>query len=272
MDWSKAKSILIMVFLVLNIFLAGNLIYIDSSTKASKDSIEALKQVLSGKGVRIDCEVPGASGNLGMLNYEKSKFNRNKLVGKLIGPDFGQNVTDYYSAGSKNLIFKNDNTFVYTDTNPKSSADIKNSNSAEKYLKNYLSGTGIPVKSYVLDLYNENPDRSIKITLVQKYRSYLIFDNYIEAQITNEGIKMLNVSFKKVDALTNNKTNLKPILNILLTSFKDNNDLIITQINLGFQGYNIESGVKEYYERPVWRVRSNKGDMIFNAYDGSRIQ
>ena len=62
MDWSKAKTILIIVFLVLNIFLGGNL-WLKSSAKSditivSANEIDEAKKILKQEGIIVKADIP----------------------------------------------------------------------------------------------------------------------------------------------------------------------------------------------------------------------
>ena len=62
MDWSKAKTILIIVFLILNIFLGGNL-WLKNSAKGevtivSTKEIDEAKKILKQEGIIIEADIP----------------------------------------------------------------------------------------------------------------------------------------------------------------------------------------------------------------------
>ena len=56
MDWSKAKSILIIIFFILNLFLAGVIIKLANQEGISQDTIEMQKALLN-RGVIVNSEI-----------------------------------------------------------------------------------------------------------------------------------------------------------------------------------------------------------------------
>ena len=58
MDWSKAKSVLILVFIILNIFLAYNIMLLYNDEGISAHIIENVENILMDNGVELKCQIP----------------------------------------------------------------------------------------------------------------------------------------------------------------------------------------------------------------------
>lgn len=84
MDWSKAKTILIVAFLITNILLAINL-YRHGGTKnpsLEPEFIERSLKLLEAKGIKVDTEIPLIQPSLEPLVVEYENFKNNQINGK----------------------------------------------------------------------------------------------------------------------------------------------------------------------------------------------
>ncbi|SHI16368.1 hypothetical protein [Sporanaerobacter acetigenes] len=75
MDWSKAKTILIIAFIVTNLLLAHVLFdneNIDEPT-IKEGFIENAVGLLQSKNIKVNCKIPNTQPSLSMMNVEYEK-------------------------------------------------------------------------------------------------------------------------------------------------------------------------------------------------------
>lgn len=77
MDWSKAKTILIIALFITNVVLAAYL-YMDRSGGAEPDEV-ALQEILEGRNIFIDAEIPEYPAKLAVLFVEYDEMDEDKV-------------------------------------------------------------------------------------------------------------------------------------------------------------------------------------------------
>jgi hypothetical protein len=71
MDWSKAKSMMIAILLVINLAIGGMYVSgIVSENRAIAAETKSAIEYAEGKGVRINCPVPGGSKKVNVISVE----------------------------------------------------------------------------------------------------------------------------------------------------------------------------------------------------------
>ena len=132
MDWSKAKNILILIFIVLNVFLLAYLGVYTKSSNISKEAVTSTLNVLKKNGIVIDprCVMPKYNKKTPMLVLESEN---NLVFSEDSSTDFG------------NL---NQNKNIDADKN----IDLNSIKNIEKYSRDYLATLGI--KYLILYLMN----------------------------------------------------------------------------------------------------------------------
>ena len=71
----------------------------------------------------------------------------------------------------------------------------------------------------------------------------------------------------------NDSTAVMPAHQVLLKNFVDSGNIVITAIDKGFKGYEVDGETKESSEGPAWRVMvEDVGPLYFRASDGRKIE
>lgn len=201
MDWSKAKNILIIIFIILNIFLLVYSCISREKSTVSKESVAAVIDILEKNNIIIDkaCEIPMYKKNTAMLVFENSDINKQKIIEKLLGKDYaeGKDSVEYkdnggdkdyagdkdnggekgnrglggqdnqedrknkISKGEKKITFAEGFAFTYHNAKPDDDINIGQIKNTEKYLKEYFSGMGINMSRFILDRHIKHPDNNM---------------------------------------------------------------------------------------------------------------
>lgn len=193
-DWSRVKNILIVVFIILNIFLLVYLYISHEESAISKESVAAVIEILGKNNVIIDrdCEIPTYKKNTPMLVFENNDIDKKKIIEKLLGKDYATEEKDK-EENENRIIFGEGLAFTYHNPNPSDDIDINKIKNMEKYLRDFFSGMGINMSQFILDRHIEQPENDMDTYIfIEKYKNYLVYDNRISVSITREVLQVLN--------------------------------------------------------------------------------
>lgn len=275
MDWGKAKSILIIVFIALNIFLMGN-ISLDKLSKGSqRDAIQSTQTILGNNGIRLTCKIPDFDGTMGRIEiYDEPYFNIKRAAVKLMGSktEIPDKIEPKWrlSDGKKEFVLEDAYTFKYTDNSPEQKWDVSRSKTVEKRVRKFLEDNEINASGFIVDEYEEMAGGHKRIAFRQKYEGLNIFSNTITVVVSDKGVSELECSARKPGKLEKNSAKVIPAYKILLTYFSDLSGTVITGIDIG---YNMNrEGIGEEEEsnpKPVWRIRMEGAEAkLFDANTG----
>jgi len=263
MDWGKAKSILIVIFLVLNIFLTYNLIIEKWSPAVSDVQIEAAKSILKERGIKLNTEIPRNAESARRLGFEGvALFDMGKVSSKLIGKD-----TNSYSDekmlinGDRQVSIDNNYTFIYTNKSPHENIGITDDKELEKNLRKLFKDIGLPTGELELD-YIERQQGEVELVFVQKKGKYKVFNNKIEVKVSNEGIKFIECSLQKPTSSKKDES-IMPAYKVLFQNLWQNSGMVISSIDLGYTIDGTEGEMTGFYEKLHWRIRTGDGQIKF---------
>ena len=222
MDWSKAKSIMITVFIILNIFLLVYSSIYRSQTNISNATFNNIINVLEKNGVTIEpsCKLPTYNKKTPMLVMENYNLNRKKVLSFLFDKYNENSDEKSYTEGDKSIAFTGSGSFIYNDSG--TSIKVNNFGLDMKNIEKYISSIGsinnannnsiihftkdskqckqihnsfckffsnidIKISSFILDRINFNDDGSYTFTFIETYHKYMIFDNIIRVTVFNDG-------------------------------------------------------------------------------------
>lgn len=273
MDWSKAKSILIIIFVALNLFLAGILMKAINEEGISQDTIDNAKKALLNRGVVVNSEIPLYNKKLGILIYGDETIDKNEIIKNFLKIEKEALNEKYESQNNieidgERIFFEDGNKFIYKNTNlsyiiSAGKSDVE----VFENLKPLFKGTGIPINQFVFDKMQDENTYIFR----QKYNNFWIFENYIFVHITKEGISYLECKYKKVSDIIQGKEILAAH-QILIKNHDSIKDIEITAIDLGFKENIMQDGTIEIEDIPVWRIKtSEEKEMFFRVYDGEKI-
>lgn len=257
MDVAKAKNIVIVLLIVLNIFLLYNNLTFVRGQGVRRETIENAEAILKQRGVVLECSIPTASNALNRLEYTIERLDRNSIATKLLGGQFEvSSLGDEYQQGGRRLRFVSDTQFEYSDTQPNSDMDLSNDDRARKAALGFLKNTGIlDTGKYVVDGLKRNQDGSVTVAFVESYEGYLIFDNYCLVTLDQKGVRQLLYGKLQVNGFTVKSGERFEAYQALLAYFKMGSNAVITAIDSGYKLEDAMMDGVEFVEMlPAWRV------------------
>ena len=271
MDWAKAKNILIVAFIITNIFLIYNIeqdLYKKNSVvmindKIIKDTLEILKE----KNIQVDAEVPKKIIALPVLNVEYETYNKDKILKRIKSKDNEKIVLDIEN--NKVIQYKKESSSMcYRDMNARKARNI-----AEKF----IDQLGF-MKQDAVYWDTKKVDDKYNIMFKQVYKEDFLEYSYMKVVVSINGVEEFERMWLKPSKTDSNKKEIIPATKALLKCMQDLEQsyepVVIKDISLGYwfdpseisfaNAENIKSGTAV----PAWRiVLEDKTTKFIEAYD-----
>lgn len=278
MDWSKAKNVLIILFLALNIVLLVNFLLIKVDMGISEGTLRNTEKVLAERGIAVNCDIPRYNVDNVILNFEMSEAVKNNIIKaftdskELPGELY---IGQTYILSESKLEIKDDGAAIITKKNINNGLKKLDAESIKEHLQNSLKNIGLPLKDYVEDdVYASGADGKT-MRFVEKYKGYLIYDNYFEYSILSDGNLQIEFNYKKISGLKNDRATqieVKPVYQLLLNNYTKGKASSIDSIDLGFKCSSADADSVLVQERPAWRVMVDGGKAdYYSIYTGEVI-
>lgn len=268
MDWNKSNTILIVAFIILNIFLfisSDNDIFSQTyDVTSDAEFIENVEDILKAKNIVIKGNLPKETYMLPTLNTEYemiqvSKELLNSFLGNGLEPI--EDVTLYGNEKGEILEIIDGKKLHYT-IREKVSGKILNDDSITIDINNFIENKKIDASGFS-ENYRHISDNGSLVVYTKKYNSYSMDNSYMYFYFDQEGIykfEMQNIvsvietaekirTFSAAEALPR------------LLSFENIENKEIIRIEMTY--YSVEdenwqyiSGINSY---PVWKVIFSDG-------------
>jgi regulatory protein YycI of two-component signal transduction system YycFG len=277
MDLSRAKTILIVSFLTLNIFLLFSLwqspSYVSQRGGISSDEAELTRNALLASGYTVSAEIPRLTPQLSLLHVARKRVDGAAWAAKLWGivPSGSwlaeQGVLRYVMEQETLDITPNGNITLYRSRMGNSTATgQEDRNSVERFLRE--RGFWYDSLKYDLTIVLGNEKKQYRY--LQGYQTFPIFNCYVDIIVTSGQITQ--VSYYEVEPLSFSGNELQVISAAVAvdTLFRQPGSFTakhIVEINLGYfsQDYDAE----RWEIVPVWRFAADDGTVFYvNAFTG----
>lgn len=281
MDWKRAKTILIIMLLMINSFLAYQLIAANKNQNKyiSKQELESVQNYIESKNIKLEVDIPNRATVIPSLKVRYNQFEIER-VKQMFFKDKDIKFTildDGYSVinGDISVEVKNNIHFHYKNEAIK----IKQS---EVNKEKCLINADMFIKSLKLDTSNkyiklqEVKNGYVRIILGQQYKNIPVDSSQIEIIVTEEGVSEANINWFewiKPDKSYNITT---PVV-ALLKAYEDKKEgsevITVKQIRQGYY-FNIDEQkdaqgnmLVEGTVSPMWVIVSDKNQTYINAYN-----
>lgn len=185
MDWSKAKTILIISFIVVNVLLVLALVNTNEDIEAyvSEDFVEDSIRLLSNKDISVSTEIPREIPSLQSLIVEYETFKTSEINEKFFDGNGKISIK-----GDGFIEIQNDNEKL-TVLNSKLLIYESNKTDDSKILYSNDEAIGVAT-NYLMDLEYDTSDMKLSHIKKADGRYYLQFskvynDKYLESSFTN---------------------------------------------------------------------------------------
>lgn len=196
MNWSKAKSILIMALVVTNLILLG-LYFYDRHRVApyeySRDFAKEVRAVLEKKDIRIEGKIPTDKVMLPVLEVSYESFPLEELKTKFFHQDAqlvrdDQNLKLLVDGGASLSVI--DNRRILYEREFTGQKDQVSLDSADKLVKDFLRSKGYPTDDFKL-IWKKDTGDGWDFIFTKIYNEYYVESTYMAISLRgNQVVKM----------------------------------------------------------------------------------
>lgn len=282
MDWAKAKTILIAVFLVINSFLgyvilgggSGNVGYVDS------ENIERVTDYLAEKGIVVKGQIPEKKMEMPSISVKYKLFRKDEVARLLFSP--GENVTESVEANAVRLegntvaaSIKDSRELEYIDNNisPLEASDEK---VCSRKIRDFLGRLGIKDDASIRRV--ENVEGYKRFIYSQSFKGAEIYNSIMEFYVNDSGIRKARIVwFETVRQEGKRAEVISPVIALLTVPEHNKNSMPPSKDVLEIQqGYYFGTGAKNQVDVsvveegtafPVWKVTTDRDIIYINAYN-----
>ncbi|RKD32101.1 two-component system regulatory protein YycI [Thermohalobacter berrensis] len=281
MDWSKAKTVLIIAFIVTNLLLAY-VVFIHKGEDTSyltvqEGFIEDVKKLLAKKDIQVDCEIPKDISTMSKISIEYEVYEPEKIAKRFLGnyKKIEKDKDIYYQNEKETLRVVSNKKIVYENKSNNLSFYKLNKELTQSIVKDFLKNKGFNTDDFKLSNYKEKNGKYI-LEYTKVYKGILVEKSYMTFQIDKTGIKKFERFWINVTGENKENLNLetRPIIEpapevlLRLLSQKDLYGKTITDIRLCYyfpEKHSIgdwKSTVKGQTV-PAWRIKFKDGTVVF---------
>lgn len=277
MDWSKAKSILIVAFIVTNLLL-GYVLFINEKqidATIKEDFINDATRLLNNKNIVVGTEIPRINPSLYGLTVEyelmdSTSLNRNFFLneGNIIRK--GEGLIEIES-GNEHLTIINKKLLIYESENIEEKYNISNEEEAVTLAMEFLQENKYDISDMKLS-YAKFDKGTFYLEFSKMYGDIYLESAFTNIRVDNTGIKKLERTWLNVKEVGETPIYIssapKSILGLL--SMEEVYGKVIKDISLC---YYFEPEKHDYVQKPkeakqgnaipAWRVQFEDGYKVF---------
>lgn len=276
MDWSKAKTILIIAFIVTNLLLAHVLFdneNIDEPT-IKEGFIENAVGLLQSKNIKVNCKIPNTQPSLSMMNVEYEKkgideINNNFFGGKTIGVEQEEGKVEF-QINKEKVTLLDGKTLIYENSDDKEKYAKLDKEKAISIAEDFLKEKGFSMDDMKLSfIKNDNGIYYLEYTKI--YEGLYVEKTYTKFEIGKCGIKRFERFWLNTKEIGENQiyisTAPKAILGLL--TMEEAYGKTIEDISLCYyfdpsrhEDINDPKKTREGKAIPAWRIQFDDGSKI----------
>jgi regulatory protein YycI of two-component signal transduction system YycFG len=271
MDWSKAKNILIIAFIVTNVFLVitieRNLFREPNLPLPIDKTIQSVTHVMGEKGIYINTDIPRTMTPMPVLEVEYETYE-DKDISRLLS---GEKDTDNDPGGQFEIV--NEKVLIYTASTISNTGVKIDEEQARERAETFLEKHGF-VENDVEYWRTDFDGEQYTIVFKQKYKATFLEDSYMKVQVTEVGavkyferiwLKPAHVGDNRNEIMSSTKALLKAIEK--LSEKEGSKTIVDISIGYRFDPPSMQSA-KSGTAFPVWRIALEDGETIFiDAYE-----
>lgn len=268
MDWNKSNTILIVAFIILNIFLFAssyNDIFSEEyDVTSDKEFIENIENILMEKNIAINCGLPTETYTLPTLDTEYEIILVNKeLLNNFLGPGVEpiENVTRYSNEAGETLEITDGKKLHYI-IRENVSGKIENEDAITEKINKLIEEKKIDADGYS-ENYRSIQSSGSMVVYTKNHNNFNVDNSYMYFYLDKEGIykfEMQNILSVKETAEKTRTFSAAESLPILI-SYNEIENKEIIDIEMTY--YSVEDGNWQYVyginSYPVWKVIFSDG-------------
>ena len=279
MDWARAKTILIIAFVITNIFLAYNVwqtkYYGHRSERMSDDRIEELVAILQQRGIRVSAPIPKNLYTDEILTVEYMEIDTERLMESVFGRKGINPVVQEESVrhSERGLVLevKNSREIFYKNLNfrnkPKQGLTEQQ---AVKTCEDFLKEHNLYNPSMVVESVEETEEGYL-LSFDQQYKDKLLEISFVEMEVTSDGVHSLHMLWLNPVKAENSRKKISHAIDALIkvASRKEVQGSAPAEIDsIRLVHYFDWESAREGEAFPAWRISVNGDAYYVNALTG----
>jgi regulatory protein YycI of two-component signal transduction system YycFG len=282
MDWAKAKTILIAVFLAINAFLAYMIITANTGSIGYVDG-EKVKQItgyLSEKNITVKGQVPLRKFDLPSIWVKHNLFDKAEISSKLFqqgekAAEAAEDSTVKLTGGSREIIIKDNKELSYFDSSIMPLSDI-NEKDCIRHIKEFLGKLGLEDNASIR--YTEKLEGYRRYIYKQAFKGYVLYNSEMEFYVNDYGVQRASIVwFDTIRQAGKKAAVISPEIAMLyLKEHYKHQPARSTEVIGVEQGYYFGVGDSEQVDTalveegtafPVWKITTDRDIIYINAYN-----
>ncbi|SNS53270.1 Two-component signal transduction system YycFG, regulatory protein YycI [Anaerovirgula multivorans] len=288
MDWSKAKNVLIVAFIITNIFLVYNIqkdAFNRGDLQLINDArIKNVENYLEDSGLQLDIDIPREIVSLPRLMVKYKVFEPKELAEEFLGEDYETLENNVFTSEAKMVQSISNKKFVYKNLmneagcyplDEEGAIEISN-----QFLKKHrLMQADLELQQIYFGVIEDFGDIPLyKLVYNQTYKNKFLAESYVHVYVRHKEIVGIEAMLLEFERTYGDKKKVIPATEALLRKMndiiKDNQeykDIIITNMeighyfnptdsNLNFTTWDtVESGTTS----PSWKIVLSNGKTYY---------
>ncbi len=279
MDWTKAKTILIIAFIITNAFLFYNLEkgsgFSENIPAVSEKTTEDVEEILESRGISLDGGIPTKTPEVASLEVGYSSVDAEAAAKSFLG-EF-KLVDDVYESGKEKLMVIDGKRLIYENGLMNAGAESDHE-SAKTMAEEFLAEKGYSIEDAILDGI-ENKNGFVELKYVQSQKGLPLENGRMTIMVSGSGVAGFDRIWMEVFSEGESARKVIPATKALLMAaepLKESGGKEISKIVLTYlfdtkktslsKWQNIKSGTA----LPVWRIDLQNGSISIyvDAYEG----
>ncbi len=283
MNWSKAKTILIIVFLIADIFLFYVTYTGDISGKTAEEDATKVLEYMENQGISVKVPIPVKSTTASLLYVKYIMLERAEAKTLFFDSDESVDIKETAQKlimESEEVILElnNNGEIFYLNKRLNKNKEIVEEESALKSAVSFLKKFNIDFDDGMM-VKKTKGDGYVSYRVSQSYKGQFIDNTYAEVKAVNEGIAYAKILW--FESIQNGKTKnkvispVKALMKLTELNSTGEDNVSVEEISLGYYfNNNMEKtfavdSVVEGNAVPVWRFKTEVGNIYINAYNGT---
>lgn len=293
MDWSKAKNVLIVAFIVTNIFLIysvqSRLFKQQEIQLINNEYISNVEAYLNDNSIALDTLIPKEIISLPILVVKYKTFDALKTSNMFLGEGSQKEIENIGSKGLQREIFQKEDKVLTIDGNKilkykNNSPEIKDYTLDENtvikmsndFLKTHdLMKSDLELEQIYYGVENEYDDEPVyKLVYNQTYKNKFLGESYIYVYVNHRGVVGLEAMLLEYGKTKQQRKVVIPATEALMRAMntilaENNKPIVVKDVEIGYYfspTYYMESDWKEIESGtafPSWKITIQNGKTYF---------
>lgn len=279
MDWERTKTVLILAFLLLNVFFVCQLwlvpAFFDSTLYISAEQVKTKLTELQYKNINVEAEIPRRMQSLRILTLSNPGLDWDAVARKILGqgmaivpiPPNSHPVARRYLSAKGEVIIRSDGRILYSSQLEASGGALTTDEALAK-AEEFLQWTVGRSEGAVPGRIEKMEDGTYLVEFSQRWHGRQIEASWIWVTVDADGILSMEYFWVDVVGFSGEKSAIIPSTSAL-TIIADSLPQGTTITNLYVSWYSKPVSAQQWRSYPAWVIETGDGTKYFiNAFTG----